>query len=106
MPKRGRPSSRSATRQSRVAQRASRHSSTPLSSIEEGAWDMPSQGPGDRTWSRQTSTLVRREGEATARVKPQKLIQGGRRTPNGVPKRRAELHARGLATRAASGNGC
>ena len=45
----------------------------------------PSQGPGDRTWSRQTSTPVRRRREATAREKPEKLIQGGRRTPNGDP---------------------
>ncbi len=34
------------------------------------------------------------------RVKPQKLIQGRRRTPNGDHHRRADFHARGLATRA------
>ncbi len=68
VPKRGRPSSRSATRQSRVAQRASK------ANPHKGD---ASQGPGDLTWSRQTSTPARRRREATARVKPQKLIQGG-----------------------------
>ncbi len=34
---------------------------------------MPSQGPGDLTWSRQTSTPVRRRREATAR---EELVTG------------------------------
>ena len=109
VPKRGRPSSRSATHQSCVAQRASRHSHLPLSRIEGGAHER-SECAGDAqpragrpAWSRQTSTPVRHEREATAREKPQKLIQGRRRTPNGDPHRRTLFHARGLATRAVSG---
>ncbi len=31
------------------------------------------QGPGDRTWSRQTSTLVHHKGEATAREDPARV---------------------------------
>ena len=66
----------------------------------------PSQGPVDRTWSRQTSTLVRREGEAAAREEPVRANR--RRTADSErrPHRRAVIHARGLATRAVSGNGC
>ena len=91
----GRPSSRSATHQSCVAERASSH--RPLRT------DDAQPRAGRPTWSRQTSTPVRRRREATAREKPQKLIQGRRRTPNGDPHRRAVIHARGLATRAATG---
>ena len=60
VPKRGRPSSRSATRQSRVANRAS----------EAFPERMLCQGPGDRTWSRQTSTPAHHRREATAREEP------------------------------------
>ncbi len=87
VPKRGRPSSRSATRQSRVAQRASRRPARREAAIAAAVLEggSPSQGPGDLTWSRQTSAPARRRREATAREKPEKLIQGGRRTPNGDP---------------------
>ena len=64
---------------------------------------MPQPRAGRPAWSRQTSTPVRRRREATAREKPEKLIQGRRRTPNGDPHRRTLFHARGLATRAATG---
>ena len=91
VPKRGRPSSRSATHQSCVAQRASRRPHPPLSRIEGGAHKR-SECAGDAqpragrpAWSRQTSTPVRRRREATAREKPQKLIQGRRRTPRANP---------------------
>ena len=80
VPKRGRHSSRSAAQQSCVAQRASRHPFKPLSRSEGGARTseasprgMPSQGPGDRTWSRRTSTLVHHKGEATAREDPARV---------------------------------
>ena len=129
----GRPSSRSATHQSCVAQRASRASLPAIapfenrrgretahrSAVERG---MPEPRAGRPTWSRQTSTPVRRRREATAREKPQKLIQGRQRTPRANPyaapfenrrgRARAKLvrggcsavfHARGLATRAVSG---
>ncbi len=39
----------------------------------KGTRGMPSQGPGDRTWSRQTSTPVRRRREATVR---EELVTG------------------------------
>ena len=42
------------------------------------------------------------EGGYSPRGASYRRIEGGRRTPNGVPERRAELHARGLATRAAA----
>ena len=42
---------------------------------------MPQPRAGRPAWSRQTSTPVRRRREATAREKPEKLIQGRRRTP-------------------------
>ena len=73
----GRPSSRSATHQSCVAQRASRHRPFRTDDAQPRA--------GRPTWSRQTSTPVRRRREATAREKPQKLIQGRRRTPRAKP---------------------
>ena len=105
VPKRGRPSSRSATYQSCVAQRASRHRPFRTDDAQPRA--------GRPAWSRQTSTPVRHGREATAREKPQKLIQGRRRTPRAIssPSRSARgyrgcsavFHARGLATRAASG---
>ena len=91
----GRPSSRSATHQSCVAKRASRH--RPFET------DDALPRAGRPAWSRQTSTPVRRRREATAREKPQKLIQGRRCIPNGDPHRRTLFHARGLATRAVSG---
>ena len=103
VPKRGRPSSRSATHQSCVAQRASSHR----------PFDDALPRAGRPAWSRQTSTPVRHGREATAREKPQKLIQGRRRTPRAIssPSRSvrghrgcsALFHARGLATRAVSG---
>ena len=81
MPKRGRPSSRGDASVP-VAQRASRRllkgDAQPRAGRPHAADVYP----------------VRRRREAT--VKP--VIQAGRRSPNGVPK----LHARGLATRAAS----
>ena len=106
VPKRGRPSSRSATHQSCVAQRASRHRPFQTDDAQPRA--------GRPAWSRQTSTLVRHEREATAREKPEKLIQGRRRTPradSSPPSRSVRgyrgcpplFHARGLATRAATG---
>ena len=105
VPKRGRPSSRSATHQSCVAQRASRHRPFQADDAQPRA--------GRPAWSRQTSALVRHGREATAREKPEKLIQGRRRTPRAIssPSRSARghrgmpalFHARGLATRAASG---
>ena len=88
---------------------------------EASARGMPEPRAGRPTWSRQTSTPVRRRREATAREKPEKLIQGRRRTPranlsapfeNRRGRARAKLvrggcpplfHARGLATRAATG---
>ena len=101
----GRPSSRSATHQSCVAQRASRHRPFQTDDAQPRA--------GRPTWSRQTSAPVRRRREATAREKPQKLIQGRRRTPRAIssPSQSvrgyrgcsALFHARGLATRAATG---
>ena len=93
----GRPSSRSATHQSCVAERASRHRPFQTNDAQPRA--------GRPTWSRQTSTPVRRRREATAREKPQKLIQGRRRTPRAKPAspfreskgaRTSEASARGM----------
>ena len=98
----GRPSSRSATHQSCVAERASRHRPFQTDDAQPRA--------GRPTWSRQTSTPVRRRREATAREKPQKLIQGRRRTPRAnlsahTPLSRIEGGAR-RRTEAPSSRGC
>ena len=83
-----------------------RDASVPRRTASQQGVETPSQGPGDLTWSRQTSTPVRRRREATAREEPARANPRRRRTPNGDPSRRAELHARGLATRAAAGKRC
>ena len=111
VPKRGRPSSRSATHQSCVAQRASKASQPAIapfenlrgrstahsSAVERG---MPQPRAGRPAWSRQMSTPVRRRREATAREKPEKLIQGRRRTPRAIssPSRSVRGH-RGMLSR-------
>ena len=118
VPKRGRPSSRSATRQSRVAQRAGRRPLTPLSNLgfppragemsegQRGRVGRPAKGrETSRGADRRLPTPAARGRLQRARS-PLGRIQGGRRTPNGDSGRRAELHARGLATRAVSGKGC
>ncbi len=106
VPKRGRPSSRSATRQSRVAQRASK------ANPHKGD---ASQGPGDLTWSRQTSTPARRRREATAReelvtgeskeeANSERRTRAPRRTPcprSGDAGRGCSTIASGLAHRSA-----
>ena len=45
------------------------------------------------------------EGGYSASEAREELIQGRRRNPNGGPSRRADFHARGLATRAVLENG-
>ncbi len=77
--------------------------------------ETPSQGPGDLTWSRQTSTPVRRRREATAReelvtgeskeeANSERRPQSSRRTPcprSGDAGRGWKTIASGLAHRSA-----
>ena len=140
VPKRGRPSSRSATHQSCVAQRASRHPQSPLSNLrfppfiwgkcpkdKGGERGMPQPRAGRPAWSRQTVySRPSREGGYSARearkadprkkayseseplpTKPLSRIEGGRETAHRSAVERGGcpplFHARGLATRAATG---
>ena len=97
VPKRGRPSSRSVTHQ--FLRRTASQQGVPARNRpfreskgarggapkRRRAGGCPSPRAGRPAWSRQTSTPVRRRREATAREKPQKLIQGRRRTPRAKP---------------------
>ena len=114
MPKRGRPSSRSATRQSRVANRASTHHLFAPFAKRKGARDgarnavergMQPRAGRPHVEPTDVYSCPSQEGGYSARGARKGESKEGGAFRRVSPKRPAADQARGLATRAATGSG-